>query len=61
MDTVNRVQILDEAVCISSSAKNLGKGMHPSILLQASGKIDGQNGLFNIGMGTGQRKEKLLI
>ena len=38
MDTATRVQILDEAVCISHSDNALGKGMHPTILLLAMGK-----------------------
>ena len=32
MDTVTRVQILDEAVCISHSTNTIGKGMYPTIL-----------------------------
>ena len=32
MDTVTRVQILDEAYCISHSTNTLGKGMNPIIL-----------------------------
>ena len=32
MDTVFRVQILDEAVCILQSANTLGKGMPLTIL-----------------------------
>ena len=31
MDAIIRVQILDEAVCISHSSNILGKGMNPSI------------------------------
>ena len=29
MDTMNRVQILDEAICISLHTNSLGKGMNP--------------------------------
>ena len=36
MDTANRVQILDEDVCISYSA--LGKGVNPTILPRSIGK-----------------------
>ena len=35
MESATRVQILDEAVCISHSADTVGKGMHPTILLPA--------------------------
>ena len=38
MDMVTRIQILDQAVCISHSANILGKGMHPTILPLALGK-----------------------
>ena len=34
----NRVQILDEAVCISHNANTLWKGMNPDILSLAMGK-----------------------
>ena len=32
MDTVTRVRVLDEAVCISFGANTFGKGMHPNVL-----------------------------
>ena len=32
MNMVSRVQILNEAVCISHRGNTLGKGMHPTIL-----------------------------
>ena len=48
MDTANRAQILDRAVCISLSANTLEKGMNPTILPPDIGKIIGQNGLFSI-------------
>ena len=37
MNTANIVQILDEAICISHSANNLGKGMNPTTLPLAMG------------------------
>ena len=46
MDTVTRVQILDETVCISHSDNTLGKGMNPVIFL-------------NFGMATGLGEGKL--
>ena len=39
MDAVNRVQIQDETVSISQSANTLGKGMNPTILPPATGKL----------------------
>ena len=38
MDTVTRVQILDQANCISHSTNTLGKGVNPIILPPAMGK-----------------------
>ena len=38
MDTVTRVQIFDEADCISHSANTLWEGRNPIILLPAKGK-----------------------
>ena len=38
MDTVTRVQILDETDCISHSTNTLGKDMNPIILPPAMGK-----------------------
>ena len=38
MNTVTRVQILDETHCISHTTNNLGKGMNPIILPPAMGK-----------------------
>ena len=37
MDTVARVQILDETDCISHCTNTLGKGMNPIILPPAMG------------------------
>ena len=41
MVTVNRVQILNEAVYISQSTNTLGKVMHSTILPPAMGKYFG--------------------
>ena len=41
MNTETQVQILDEAVCILGSSNTLGKGMNPTILPLAMGKIVG--------------------
>ena len=38
MDTAARVQILDQADCISHNTNTLGKGMNPIILPPAMGK-----------------------
>ena len=38
MDTATRVQILDQANCISHSTNTLRKGMNPIILPPAMGK-----------------------
>ena len=38
MDTVTRVQILDETVNISNKGNTLQKGKNPTILLPAMGK-----------------------
>ena len=58
MDTVTRVQILDEADCISYNTNTLGKGMN---LLSNYGQIVGQTELFNLGMATGLGEGKLWI
>ena len=44
MDTATRVQILDEADCISQSINTLGKGMNPLIFHPAMGKYQGRLG-----------------
>ena len=59
MDTVTRVQILDETDCISHCTNNLGKGMNPIILPLAMGKIVGQTGCFSFGEATSQGEGKL--
>ena len=56
MDTVTRVQILDEPVYISYSNSTLGKGINP-----AFGQIAEQTELFNIGMATSLGEGKLWI
>ena len=38
IDTSTRVQILNEAVCISDCINTLGKGIHPTILSSAMSK-----------------------
>ena len=53
MDIANRVQILDEAVCISHSTNTFRKGSNPTILLLTKSKMVGQSGLFNVGMTSG--------
>ena len=59
MDTVTRVQILDEAVCISHNANILGKSMSPTTPPSATGKIVGQFGLFNLDMANSLKEGKL--
>ena len=44
MGTVTRVQIQDKAVYISHSANNLAKGMNPTTLFPAMGKLLGRLG-----------------
>ena len=39
MDIAARVEILDEADCASQSANSLGKGMNPTIVLPAMGRL----------------------
>ena len=53
MDTVIRVQILDEPVSISHSANTVGKGMNLTILPPSMVRIVGQTELFNLGTATG--------
>ena len=38
MDTTTRVQLLDEAICISHSTNTLGKSMDPTICPSAISK-----------------------
>ena len=58
MDTVTRVQILDETDCISHSTNTLGKGMNPIILPPAMG-IVGQTMFFSLGEATSLGEGKL--
>ena len=59
MDTVTRVQILDETDCISHSTNTLGKGMNP-IILPPTGLIVAQTGFFNLGEATSVGVGKLV-
>ena len=59
IDTVTRVQNLNEDVCISHYANTLGKGMKSTILSPAMDKIDGWTGLFSLGMATSLGEGKL--
>ena len=61
MDTATRVQILDEADCISHGTNTLGKGMNPIILPPAMGKIVGQTMFFSLSEATSQGEGKLWI
>ena len=54
-----RVQTLDEADCISHRTNTLGKGMNPSILPPAMGKIEGQTVFFSFGKATSLGEGKL--
>ena len=38
MDTVTKVQVLDETICISHRVNTLGKGMKPTIISPAMSK-----------------------
>ena len=58
MDTVTQIQIMDEAIFISHSANIIGKGINPTILPLAMGKL---TTLFNFWMPTGLGEEELLI
>ena len=60
MDTVTRVQILDETDYISHSTNTLGKGMNPIILPPAMGKIVEQTMFFSLGESTGLGEGKTL-
>ena len=45
MNTVNRLQIREQAVCISHTANSLVKGMTPTIL-----SLVEHSGIFNLAM-----------
>ena len=55
-----RVQILDEAVCISHIANTLGEKYESNYSLSSYGSIVGQTGLFNLGIAISLRGGKLL-
>ena len=61
MDTAIRVQIMDEAFCISYGANAHGKGMNTSF--SSYGKIVGQTEVLNLGISfpSKRRKKKKLI
>ena len=46
MDTMNQVQILNEVVCFSHSAKTIKNGMNPTILPPAMDKQKGRLGFL---------------
>ena len=58
MDTMTWVQILDKTACKSYIPKSLGKGMTPTILSPAMGKIVGQIRFSHFGMATGLWEKK---
>ena len=60
MDTVTRVQIMDEAVCISHSANTFGKGMNPTILSSAIGKYKGSSLVWQLVLEKKNSKFKLV-
>ena len=53
IDRATRVQILDNAVCISHGANILGKYLNPTILPQDIGKTVSQTGFFSLGIAIG--------
>ena len=53
-NTVTRVQIQEEFVCISHTVNIVGKSMNPTILPPAIEKIVEQTVPFNLGMANGQ-------
>ena len=52
MNMTTQVRILDEAVCFSQCLNTFGKGVRPTILLPAMGKIIEKTGIFNLGKAT---------
>ena len=48
MNMATRVQILDQAVCISHSTDSLEKGMHPTILYPAINKSKSRVGSLTL-------------
>ena len=61
MDTATRVQILDEADCLSHCTNTLGKGMNPIILPPAISKIVGQTEFFKLGEATSLGEGKMTL
>ena len=61
MESVMRVQNLNEAVCISFCSNALGKGINPSLFPPTMGKIAGHSGLFCLGKVSILGGGKLLI
>ena len=59
MDTATRVQILDETDCILHCTNNLGKGMNPTILPPAMGKLVGQTRFFSLSEASSLEEGKL--
>ena len=59
MHPATRVQIQDEAACISLSGNTLEKSINPTNVPPAIGKIIGHIGLFNLGMATNLGNRKL--
>ena len=53
MDIAIRVQILGDVVCILNHANTLEKGMNPTNLPPAMGKIVEQTRLFSLSIATG--------
>ena len=61
MDIAARVQVLDKTIFISHNTNTFGKGMNPTILPPAMGKIVGQTGLFSLGYGNWSKRRKTLL
>ena len=61
MDSVTRVQILEEAVYHLHRANTLWKGMNLTILPSAMYELWEKSGLFNLGMATSLEERKLWI
>ena len=61
IDTATRVQIPNEAARNSHSANTIVKGMNPTILSPAMGKLVGQTELVDLNMASGLGEGKLCI
>ena len=61
MNTLTRVQNLDEAVSIAHCTNTLVKDMNPTILPPAMGKLIGETGLLSLGMVTSLGEWKIWI